>query len=163
MLRTAALSDKPSMVVDALMKGANINAQNAQGMTALIFAALMGHDAIVAQLIAAGANVNAQDEYGKTALDYAKERGYKKNILMLKGESVEPPKDEDLSAYDLLGVKPVASPYEILGVSRDATSTEISRAYKDLSLKWHPDKNPDDPTTAEEVFKIIGGAYQEIK
>ena len=32
--------------------------------------------------------------------------------------------------------------YEILGLSRDASSDEIKRAYRSLSLKWHPDRNP---------------------
>src|ERR1700676_1507060 len=48
--------------------------------------------------------------------------------------------------------------YEVLSVSRQATSEEIKRSYCKLAVKFHPDKNPDDPH-AEEKFKQIGAAY----
>ena len=40
-------------------------------------------------------------------------------------------------------------PYQILGVSRNATDDEIKKAYRSLSLKYHPDANLDDPKEAE--------------
>lgn len=48
--------------------------------------------------------------------------------------------------------------YEVLGVSRDAGKSEVKRAYHRLALKYHPDKNPDDPA-AEEKFKEASNAY----
>ncbi len=48
--------------------------------------------------------------------------------------------------------------YEILGVSRSATDSEIKRAYRSLAVKYHPDKNPDD-IQAEEKFKECAEAY----
>mmetsp|Transcript_44229 Transcript_44229/g.104089 ORF Transcript_44229/g.104089 Transcript_44229/m.104089 type:complete len:281 (+) Transcript_44229:104-946(+) len=50
--------------------------------------------------------------------------------------------------------------YEVLGVSRDASRSDILKAYKKLALKWHPDKNPDQPAVAERKFKEINESYQ---
>jgi len=49
--------------------------------------------------------------------------------------------------------------YETLGVTKDASADDIKQAYKKLALKYHPDKNPDDPT-AEERFKKVSEAYE---
>jgi molecular chaperone DnaJ len=48
--------------------------------------------------------------------------------------------------------------YEILQVSRSATTAEIKKAYRKLAVKYHPDKNPGDKE-AEEKFKKINEAY----
>lgn len=46
----------------------------------------------------------------------------------------------------------------MLGVVRTATDQEIKSAYRKLAMRYHPDKNPDDPT-AEEKFKECSEAY----
>src|SRR5688500_18555458 len=48
--------------------------------------------------------------------------------------------------------------YEILGVSRTATDSDIKRAYRTLAVKYHPDKNPGD-AISEEKFKECAEAY----
>ncbi|RKP05486.1 hypothetical protein THASP1DRAFT_19750, partial [Thamnocephalis sphaerospora] len=51
--------------------------------------------------------------------------------------------------------------YEILGVDRDATAMQIKKAYKRMSKRYHPDKNPGDKT-AEEKFVELAHAYEVL-
>jgi molecular chaperone DnaJ len=51
--------------------------------------------------------------------------------------------------------------YEVLGVGRNASEEEVKRAYRRLAVKFHPDKNPEDPH-AEEKFKELGEAYDVL-
>ena len=51
--------------------------------------------------------------------------------------------------------------YQVLGIPRSASAEEIKSAFKSLALKYHPDRNPDDPA-AEENFKEINRAYQVL-
>jgi len=52
--------------------------------------------------------------------------------------------------------------YAILGVNKDATPEDVKKAYRKLALKWHPDRNPDNKTEAEEEFKEISMAYDVL-
>ena len=52
--------------------------------------------------------------------------------------------------------------YKLLGVKRNASKQEIKKAFKKLSLKYHPDKNKDNPKKAKEMFIKIANAYEVL-
>ena len=52
--------------------------------------------------------------------------------------------------------------YEILGLDRDSDINDIKKAYRNLAMKYHPDKNPGDKG-AEEKFKEVAEAYEVLK
>ena len=58
----------------------------------------------------------------------------------------------------------MSDPYKVLGVSRDATDEEVKKAYRQLSRKYHPDANINNPNKdkAEEMFKLVQQAYEQI-
>ncbi len=51
--------------------------------------------------------------------------------------------------------------YEILDVSRDASAAELKKAFKKKAMKFHPDRNPDDPQ-ADAKFKEAAEAYEVL-
>ena len=58
----------------------------------------------------------------------------------------------------------VTNPYEVLGVSPNASNDEVKKAYRDLSRKYHPDSYANNPLAdlAEEKFKEVQEAYDQI-
>src|SRR5438045_4004958 len=51
--------------------------------------------------------------------------------------------------------------YEVLGVNRDASEDDLKKSYRRLAMKWHPDRNPENPR-AEEHFKEAKEAYEVL-
>jgi len=79
--------------------------------------------------------------------------GFLTCILIIGGEGFgerEERKKEVLEDY-----------YGTLGVTRDAESADVKRAYKTLAKRWHPDKNPN-CTTCQETFGKIAVAYETL-
>ena len=66
-----------------------------------------------------------------------------------------------LSSYN---AKPLTSydPFQVLGLTSSATPAEIKRAYRSLSLRWHPDKNVDNAEEANRQFIAITKAYASL-
>ncbi|MGB1843659.1 MAG: DnaJ domain-containing protein, partial [Thalassobaculaceae bacterium] len=52
--------------------------------------------------------------------------------------------------------------YELLGVNRNASEAELKSAFRKMAMKYHPDRNPDDPA-AEKSFKEVNEAYDVLK
>lgn len=51
--------------------------------------------------------------------------------------------------------------YEVLGLSKNASEADIKKAYRQMAIKFHPDKNPGD-SKAEEKFKEAAEAYEML-
>ena len=56
----------------------------------------------------------------------------------------------------------IAIHYSLLGVSENSTDGQIKDAYRRLILKWHPDKNPNEPKYAEKIIISIKNAFDKI-
>ena len=63
-------------------------------------------------------------------------------------------------SYEFIGRQP--NHFETLGVRVDARTADIKVAYRTISLKYHPDKNPDDKSAAEKFIKYQA-AYEVLK
>lgn len=56
----------------------------------------------------------------------------------------------------------IKDPYQVLGVKKDASQEEITKAYRVLASKYHPDKNPDNKEEATKKFKEVSSAFETI-
>lgn len=65
-------------------------------------------------------------------------------------------------ASDALGLPENATDYQVLGVANNATKDQITKAFRNLTLKWHPDRNPNNRDLASKVFNKIQAAYDAL-
>jgi len=52
--------------------------------------------------------------------------------------------------------------YQVLGLKRGASEEQIKKAFKKMAIKFHPDKNKDDPEGAKKKFQTIANAYETL-
>lgn len=52
--------------------------------------------------------------------------------------------------------------YEVLCLPKEATGSEIKKAYRRLALQWHPDKNLENLIEAKEQFQLVQNAYEVL-
>tara|TARA_B100001142_G_scaffold44629_1_gene40769 strand:- start:6393 stop:7076 length:684 start_codon:yes stop_codon:yes gene_type:complete len=73
----------------------------------------------------------------------------------------------DFKSIQAMFVKDTKAAYEILGVNQSQSNDEIKNAYRQMAIKYHPDKvahlGQDFSKFSEEKFKSINDAYQQIK
>jgi len=122
-------------------------------------------------LVSQGANIHEKDQNGVSAWDLAVEKG-KKTQQSLTGEtSAEPdldltdlseaPRESDpqvfLQTYDALfeSSKLAGRPWEAFGLPTFFTQKDLNSKYRQLSLKLHPDKHPNDREHADTLFKKL--------
>jgi len=75
----------------------------------------------------------------------------------ISGRSFTPEQEQGAKQLIALGKK---DNYKVLGIARNAGDAEIKKAYRKLSLKYHPDKNS--APSAENAFKAINSAYDVL-
>jgi hypothetical protein len=168
----AALYNNPYEIVDLLIKaGANPNLNDVCGNTPYILFAIRGRKDVLDLLLKAGADAAHRNNEGYTAQDILTGKARREwqhqrkanegpqfNFVPAENRPVFEP-----SVYEKVTGSPAtnATAYRILGVPVGATQEQIKHAYKQKTLLWHPDKNPD--PQAGQAFALITWAYDQLK
>jgi ankyrin repeat protein len=166
-------------VKDLIQQGADINTIDMiEGKTPLMFAVLFidpEDTKLIQFLLNAGAkqSIDTNDNNGETALSLAAHRGAKESgstsfvkILLANGAKTTAIQNNTLRAetenYIKMEEIKIKNYYDILRISNDATSYDITKAYRKLAQQFHPDKALNNAREAEAQFKEISEAYQAL-
>jgi preprotein translocase subunit Sec63 len=93
------------------------------------------------------------------------DRGHKSARFNERGSAAQKqPEDEDKfeEAENQPEVDAVFDPYSILGVNWSSSPAEIEAAYKELRVRWHPDKNLEGVREATARFQAVQGAWEML-
>jgi DnaJ homolog subfamily C member 3 len=89
-------------------------------------------------------------------------RFFQRAVEVAKDAEVKEAKQKLHTAQVALKQSKEKNYYKILGVARNASKKEIKRAYRELALKWHPDKNSENQEQAEKMFHDINEAHEVL-
>lgn len=76
------------------------------------------------------------------------------NLRLTKSPIATVPQNYDAAVYKTLGITKDSSVYQALGLKSTATAADVTKAYRPLMQKWHPDRNTGNPI-ASDVYKLI--------
>ena len=137
-------------VEEAIINGANVNAKNNNGMTALMFSAAKGNTESAGVLIKYGADVNANNNYGMTALMFTASNGHPEiaELLLKHGANVNA-KDND--GDTALSMAEVNSCFDVAKVLRSYGAKPKYEPPKPepLNLNYEPPKPEPQPQVHE--------------
>ena len=75
--------------------------------------------------------------------------------------------NNDYESIKAMFAKDEEAPYRVLEISRSASDNEVKRAFRKMANKYHPDKvshlGKEMQSSAEEKFKAVNNAYQQLK
>jgi len=122
-------------VTALLNRGANIDAQDQNGWTALMWSVSHGDLKVIQLLLDGGANINVRDQKGSTALAEAAERGYIKIVKLLLEKGADPhSKGTALLASTKRGDREIMNLLVDKGANFNTTGVDVGRALTDAVL-----------------------------
>lgn len=107
---------------------------------------------------ALGEAQTAADKYEEAVHTYRKAAELAEDNAEMKGQAQQKLQEAQVA----LKQSKEKNYYKILGIPRNANKKEIKKAYRDLALEWHPDKNADNLEEAEKKFMEIAEAYEVL-
>lgn len=160
-LMVAAAEGDLSAVNALISAGAKVNARDNRGATALMYAVQNGHRLVTRALLQAGADPRLSSHSQLTAFDIAQKNGFKDLLELLRAVALALEAQESSRGGNPAAPPRLRTHYDNLKVSRDAPPEVIRAAYRSLSQKYHPDRNPGDPDTVR-VMAILNAAYEVL-
>ena len=151
--------------LDILIKlGANTAIIDYKGRTALSYAIEFFDPIIVQRMLAAKAPITPYDIEFAQKIDpsfYSRKKEEIIEFTIRKSEILKLlTKFKEDQILQLLDLPQKATPAQVLGVTPDASKEDIIKAWRNLMLKWHPDRNPN-PFT-KEITQLINWAREQL-
>lgn len=147
-----------------------------EGNTPLMFAANNHHISTITFLLShPRINVDLLNAKRQSALDFASLKKDLPTFTQLQKMILEKSKQAEAKissapstrpqlnpeVYRMLHIRSDATPHQILQIEPTANEDEVRKAWRKLTIIWHPDRNPDLPL-AKEVIQLINWAYERI-